>query len=210
MKASYLKPSFILLFVILALGFVLTGCKKEIPPPQEPAAKAPPAQDQAEKEKEFLSAPDAVTCKLEKTTVSKLDLPKNHMASFVHRMERENKQDIKEGRIILANRQYKILLGEKPEREFYIYDIETGIGPYWWGSWSLHSYHKIGDKFIELLISTAKLPPGNKKTTQANHGGKGGWELEKAEFSGRSTEGNVAAQPVRWRILTGPTGYVPW
>ena len=59
MKASNHKASFILLSVILTLGFILAGCKKETPPPQELTAK----------EKEFLSAPDAVTCELEKTTI---------------------------------------------------------------------------------------------------------------------------------------------
>jgi hypothetical protein len=199
MKVSYLKASFILLFLILALGFVLTGCKKETPPPQEPAAKAPTAQDQLVKEKEFLSAPDAVTCKLEKTTISKLDLPKNHMASFIHRMEQQNKQDIKEGQIILADRSYKILLGERPEREFYIYDVETGIGPYWWGSWSLHSYHKLGDKFFEFML----IEGGTKIAAQPYKGllgtimaGKGGRELEKVEFNGSVYQKDSVAAPI--------------
>ena len=199
MKTSYLKANFTLLSVFLSLGFVLTGCKKETPPPQKPAASTPSVQYQTAKEKEFLSAPDVVTCQLEKTTISKLDLPKNHMASFVHRMERENKQDIKAGKIILANRPYKILLGERPEREFYIYDIETGIGSYWWGSWSLHSYHKIGDKFFEFML----IEGGTKIAARQYTGplgtitvGKGGRELEKVEFNGSVHQKENVAAPI--------------
>jgi hypothetical protein len=199
MKTSYLKASFILLSVSLSLGFVLTGCKKETPSQQEVSAPAPSAQDQAAKEKEFLSAPDVVTCQLEKTTISKLDLPKNHMALFVHRMEQENRQDIKAGRIILANRPYKILLGEKPEREFYIDDVETGVSPYWWGSWSLHSYQKIGDKFFEFML----IEDGKKIAARPYTGpvgiimvGKGGRELEKVEFNGSVHQKESIAAPI--------------
>ena len=199
MKASYLKTSFIILSILASLEFITGGCKKETPTPQEPAAKALPTQEQLVKEREFLSAPDAVTCKLEKNTISKLDLPKNHMASFVHRMEREKKEDIKQGQIILADRSYKILLGERPEREFYIYDVETGIGPYWWGSWSLHSYHKIGDKFFEFML----FEEGTKIAARPYTGplgtimvDKGGRELEKVEFSGSVHQKESVAAPI--------------
>jgi hypothetical protein len=205
MKTSYLKASFIILFVIPLLGFVLTGCKKQTPPLQEqttvkePAAPTPPTPEQIAKEKEFPSSPDVVTCKLEKTTISKLNLPQNHMASFIHRMERENRQDLKQGQITLVNRKYKILLGEKPEREFYIYDIETGIGPYWWGSWSLHSYHKIGDNFFKFRL----IEDGKKIAAQPYNGpfgtikvGKGGRELEKVEFNGSVHQKESVAAPI--------------
>jgi hypothetical protein len=200
MKESYLKACFILL-----LGFVLTGCKKESPPPQEqtttkkPATPALPSQDQIVKEKEFLSAPDVVTCELEKTTISKLNLPQKNTASFIRRMERENRQDLKQGQITLANRKYKILLGEKPEREFYLYDTETGIGPYWWGSWSLHSYHKIGDNFFEFRL----IEDGKKIAAQQYNGpfgtikvGKGGRKLEKVEFNGSVHQKESVAAPI--------------
>jgi hypothetical protein len=215
MKAPFLKASFILLSAFLCLGLVLVGCKKETPPPQKPATSAPstqdqtttkeqaatvkPEQDQAAKEKEFLSATDAVTCELEKTTISKLNLPPNHMASFVRRMERENRQDLKQGQITLANRSYKILLGEKPEREFYIYDIESGIGPYWWGSWSLHSYHKLNDVFYEFML----IEDGTKLAARSYKGplgtimvGKGGRELEKVEFNGSVYQKENIAAPI--------------
>ena len=61
MKTSYLKASCILLPLVLALGFVLTGCKKETPPPQNLTTK----------EKEFLSAPDAVTCEFERIKIDR-------------------------------------------------------------------------------------------------------------------------------------------
>ena len=197
MKASHLKASFILLSVILLLGFVIVGCKKETPPPQEPAATAPPTQDQIAIEKEFLSAPDIVTCELEKTTISKLDLPQYHMASFIRRMERENRENIKKGRITLANRPYKIVLGERPKSEFFLYDIEKGFGPNWWGSWSLHSYHKIDDKFFEFML----IDGGQKMAARPYKGkigiikaGKGGRELENVEFKGSVyKQGSISA-----------------
>jgi hypothetical protein len=199
MKASYLKESFILLSAILLLGFVLTGCKKETPPPQEAAAPAPPTPEQVAKEKEFLSTPDAVTCELEKTTLSKLDLPQQHTAFFINRMERKNRENVKQAQITLANRSYKILLGDKPGSEFYIYDIETGIGPYWLGSWSLHSYHKIRDEFFEFML----IEDGTKLAARSYKGplgtiivGKGGRELEKVEFNGSLLQKENGAAPI--------------
>jgi hypothetical protein len=215
MKTSILKASFILLSVFLSLGFVLTGCKKETPTPKEQAASASstqeqtttkeptllvtPAQDQLAKEKEFLSAPDAVTCELEKTTISKLDLPRNNMASFIRRMERENRENVKQSQITLANRPFKVILADKPEREFYLYDTETGIGPYWWGSWSLHSYHKIDDKFFEFML----IEDGTKIAARSYKGplgtikaGKGGRELEKVVFKGSVHQQGQVAAPI--------------
>jgi hypothetical protein len=197
MKASYLKASRILLCFVIVPSCVLTGCKKEPPPPQEPTATVPPTQEQLTKEKEFLSAPDVVTCELEKSTISKLDLPQNNMASFIRRMERENRENVKQAQITLANRPLKVILADKPEREFYLYDTETGIGPYWWGSWSLHSYHKIEDKFFEFML----IEDGTKIAARPYKGplgtimaGKGGRELEKVEFNGSvHQKANVAA-----------------
>jgi hypothetical protein len=191
--------------VFLILGFILTGCKKETPPPQEPAAAeeptspAPPAQDQLAKEKEFLSAPDVVTCELEKTTISKLDLPLRNMASFIRRMERDNRENVKQAQITLGNRQCKVILGDKPEREFYLYETETVKGPYWWGSWSLNSYHKIGDEFFEFML----IEDGNKIAARPYKGslgtikvGKGGRELEKVEFKGSVHQQGQIAAPI--------------
>jgi len=205
MKASFLKSNFIVLFVILLLGFALTGCKKETPPPQEqattkePFAPAPPAQDQLAKEKEFLSAPDVVTCGLEKTTISKLNLPQNNMVSFIRRMERENRENVKQAQFTLANRPCKVILGDKPEREFYLYDTGTGKGPYWWGSWSLNSYHKIDDKFFEFKV----IEDGNKIAARPYKGplgtikvGKGDRELEKVEFNGSVHQKDSVAAPI--------------
>jgi len=199
MKASFLKSRLILLSLILMLDFVMIGCKKETPPPQEAAAPAPPTPEQVAKEKEFLSAPDVVICKLEKTTISKLNLPQNNMASFIRRMERENRKNVKQAQITLANRSCKVILGDKPGGEFYIYDIETGIGPYWWGSWSLHSYHKLGDEFFEFML----IDDGNKIAARPYKGplgtimvGRGGRELEKVEFNGSLLQKETGAAPI--------------
>ena len=199
MKASFLKAGFILLCLILVPGFILTGCKKETPSPREPVASTTSTQDQTAEEKEFLSAPDVVTCELEKTTISKLDLPQNNMASFIRRMERENRENVKQAQITLANHPFKAIFGDKPEREFYLYDTETGIGSYWWGSWSLHSYHKIDDKFFKFML----IEDGTKIAARSYTGplgiimaGKGGRELEKVEFKGSLKQDVYVAVPV--------------
>ena len=199
MKASRLKACCILLSFILALGFVLPGCKKETPPPQEPSATPASTQEQAAKEKEFLSDPDVVTCKLKKTTISRLDFPKKRPPSFLRRMERENRENVKQGQITLANRPFKILLGDRPEREFFLFDVEKGFGPYWWGSWSLHSYHKIDDNFFEFML----IEEGTKIAARPYKGqlgtikvGKGGRDLEKVEFNGSVNQQGSAAAPI--------------
>ena len=215
MKASYLKAGFVLLYLVPALGFALGGCKKETPPQQEaaapppttkekatakePAEKPSPEQEISAREKQFLSDPDVVICELKQTTISKLDLPRNNMASFIRRMERENRENVKQAQITLANRPLKVILGDKPEREFYLYDTDTGIGPYWWGSWSLHSYHKINDKFIEFM----QVEDGTKIAARPYKGplgtimiGKGGRELEKVEFKGSVHQKDNVAAPI--------------
>ena len=199
MKASCLKASCILLSLVLGLGFFLPGCKKETPPPQEPTAPPTSTPDQAAMEKEFLADPDAVTCELEKTTISKLDLPKNHMASFIRRMEREKRKDVKQGQITLAGRPFKVLLGDRPEREFYLHDVEKEFGPYWWGSWSLHSYHKIDETYYQFATTEGDT----KLSVRPYKGelgvfriGKGNRQLEKAEFKGSLKQTGAVAAPV--------------
>ncbi|MHC4534440.1 MAG: hypothetical protein ACYS6K_10850 [Planctomycetota bacterium] len=210
------------LLLICLIAFVLfcPGCKKESSPPEEPDAtvtssrdetvkekessqpekpKAPVILTQVEdvKEKEFLSDPDAVTAKLENTTISQLDFPNNLLPSFVRRMERANKEDLKQAELTVASQQFKVLLGERPEREFCLYDMQKGFSPYWWGSWSLHSYHKIDDEFFEFML----LENGTKIIGRPYKGelgvikvGKGGRDLEKAEFTGSVRQaGNVSA-----------------
>lgn len=178
MKALHLKAGCILLSVILTLGLVVVGCKKETPPPQELTAK----------EKEFLSAPDAVTCELEKIKISKIDIPKGKASSIIDYMERHNRRHVKQAQITLANWPLKIILGFNPEREFYVYDIEKGfIIPYSWTSYNLYSYHNIDDELYEFMLiendtkiaaRPYKGPLGTIKL------GKGGRELEKVEFKG--------------------------
>jgi len=199
MKASRAKASCIALFAILGLGFILPGCKKEAPPPQEPGAPPVSTQDQAVKEKEFLSDPDVVTCAFETTTISQLDLPKDRLPSFVRRMEQQSKEEVKQGAITLAGRPFKVFLGERPEREFYLFDVEKKFGPYWWGSWSLNSYHKIDDTFYEFMVVDA----GAKIAARPYKGelgvikvGKGGRELEKVEFNGSVHQSGGVSAPI--------------
>lgn len=186
MKASCPRASWIVLFSILGLEFILPGCKKETPPPQ-PGAPQTSTQDQAAREREFLADSNVVTSELEKAAILTLDIPKERWPSFVRRMEQQNKEGVKQGTITLANRPFMVLLGENPQREFYLYDVEKKFGPYWWGSWSLHSYHKIDDTFYEFMAVDA----GGKIAARPYKGelgvikvGKGGRELEKVEFNG--------------------------
>jgi hypothetical protein len=198
MKASRPRASRIVLFAVLGLGFLLSGCKKEAPP-QEPGAPPVSTQEQAAKEKEFLADADVVTCELESTTISKLDIPKERWPSFVRRMEQQSKEGVKQGTITLAGRPFKVLLGQNPQREFYLYDVEKKFGPYWWGSWSLHSYHKIDDAFYEFMT----LDAGRKIATRPYKGevglikvGRGGRELEKVEFSGSVHQAGYVSAPI--------------
>jgi len=114
-------------------------------------------------------------------------------------MERQNKEDIKQVQITLVNRPFKIFLGERPEREFFLFDVEKGYGPYWWGSWSLHSYHKIDDKFFEFML----IEEGTKIAGRPYKGelgviklGKGGRELEKVEFNGSVYQQGKVSVPI--------------
>ncbi len=184
------KARRILWTLLLAVGWVLPG-------PTASAAAA--GQEQAARAKEFLSEPNVVTCTLTTTTISALDLPDNRLPSFIRRLQQQKKEDVKQGQITLAQRPFRVLLGERPEQEFYLYDVEKKFGPYWWGSWSLYSYHKIDDKFYEfaLLEGGAKLaarpyrgPLGTIKV------GKGKRELNKVEFNGSVHQKGYVAAPI--------------
>ena len=170
------------------------------------------SQDEhATKVKEFLADPNVTTCTLTTTAISQLGLPNNRMPSFIRRMEREKKDTVKDGRITLADRPFRVLLGERPEREFYLFDIDKQFGPYWWGSWSLHSYHKIDSQFYEFVL----LEDGAKIAARPYRGplgtiqvGKGGRELDKVEFNGSVHQKGSVAAPIgtikeHW---TGPVG----
>lgn len=194
-----MKHAKLLLICLIAVGFFCPGCKKESSPPEEPNEPAVSSKDEDAKEKGFLSDPDVVTAKFENTTISKLDFLKDRQPSFIRRMERANKEDIKQADITIGNRPFKVLLGERPEREFYLYDVQKGFGPYWWGSWSLHSYHKIGDKFFEFML----LENGTKIAGRPYKGelgvikvGKGGRELEKVEFNGSVYQAGYISAPI--------------
>jgi hypothetical protein len=114
-------------------------------------------------------------------------------------MERANKEDLKQAEFNIANQSFKVLLGEKPEREFYLYDVQKGFGPYWWGSWSLHSYHKIGDELFEFML----LENGTKIACRPYKGelgvikvGKGGRDVEKVEFKGSVEKAGSISVPI--------------
>jgi len=103
------------------------------------------------------------------------------MPSFVRRMERDNREDVKQAQLTLTGRSFKVVLGDRPEREFFLYDVEKEFGPYWWGSWSLHSYHKIDDEFFEFML----VEDGAKIAARQYKGdigiikvGKGGREIQ--------------------------------
>jgi len=199
MKASRPGASCIVLLAVLGLEFILPGCKKETPP-AKPGAPQVSAQEQAAREKEFLSDPDVVTCKLDEATLAKLDIPEERWPSFVHRIEQQqNKESVQQGTITLAGRPFKVLLGQNPQREFYLYDVEKKFGPYWWGSWSLDSYHKIDDTFYEFMAVDA----GGKIAARPYTGelgliqvGKGGRELEKVEFNGSVHKAGSVSAPI--------------
>jgi hypothetical protein len=196
MKTSCLKASFILLSLILTLCFFLAGCKKEGPPT---STSRKSTQEQAAREKEFLSDPGLVSCKLETTTISRIDLEKKHRPSFIRRMERDNREDVKEGEITIANRPFKILLGDRPEREFYLHDVEKEFGPYWWGSWSLHSYHMIDDTYYQFATLKGETKLGvrpYKGELGVFRAGKGNRQLEKAEFKGSLKQAGSVSVPV--------------
>ena len=181
MKSSSLKIGRILSAIILIPAIVTAGDKN------------------SSRQKDFLSDPDVVTCELKDITIDKLDLPKNSVPSFVRRMERENRKDLKKGQITIANRPFMVLLGESPEQEFFLYDIEKKIAPYWWGSWSLHSYHIIDGKFYEFILTNdgkkiaARPYKGELGTIKV---GKGGRELEKVEFKGSVHQKASVAAPI--------------
>jgi hypothetical protein len=186
MKAYYLKAGFILLLVILVIGFILMVHEKETPPPIELTAK----------EKEFLSVPGAMTCELEKIKISKLDLPDGPMTTnFFNDMDQLNRHYVKQSKITLANRPFKIILGFHPEREFYIYDMKKGFCPSWSGSHNLYSYHKFDNTFYEFML----IENGTKIAARPYTGplgiikfSKGSRELEKVKFWGSlKKEGDV-------------------
>jgi len=194
-------------------AFALPGCKQDSPPTEEPNAPtsteeqtaqstetlADPEEDKTVPNADFLADPDVATCAFEKTTISQLDIPKKEWPSFVRRMERAEKEDLKKAEIEIAGRSFKVLLGERPEREFFLFDVDKSFGPYWWGSWSLHSYHKIDDDFFEFTL----IEDGAKIAGRPYRGefgvikvGKGGRDLEKAEFNGSVNQAGSVAAPI--------------
>ncbi len=157
-----------------------------------------PPKDQITEEA-FLASKDVVQCKLKDTTIAKLDMSKNKLPSFVRRMEQKGENDLKQGLIKLAGRDFKILLGETLGREFFLYDVEKGKAPYWWGSWSLHAYHLLDNTFYEFMLVNndsdiaARPYTGDLGVFKLGHGGRA---ISKMEFSGSIHQAKSVAAPV--------------
>lgn len=194
---SILKKRLLVFSILMILLLIGPGCKKSSsskrPSPDYPAAK--PIVD----EKEFLADPDVTTCALEKTTLSKLNLTDQNTPSFVYRMKQENKEDLWQGEITLANRKFKILLGEHPGFEFYLFDMENYFAPCGWGSQSLYSYHNIDDTFYQFQL----IENSRKLAAHPYRGelgliriGKGNRTLEKIEFMGSVRQANTVSVPI--------------
>ena len=144
-------------------------------------------QEKSSREEEFLKSPDVAICELKKTTISTMDFPRSGRPSFIHRMKSNNEEDLKYGSISFANREFKILLGKEPKRQFCLYDVKEGYAHYWWGSWNLHSKHKIAGRYYEFM----PYKNGTKLAVRPYNGelgviriGKGARKLDKAEFKG--------------------------
>jgi hypothetical protein len=194
---SFPKKWLLLASSLMILLFIGPGCKKSSSSKQ-PSTDYPAAK-QIVDEKEFLADPDVTTCELEKTTLSKLNLTDQNTPSFVYRMKQENKEDLWQSEITLANHKFEILLGERPGFEFYLCDTEKGFTPYGWGSQSLYSYHKIDDTFYQFQL----IENGRKLAAHPYRGelgiiriGKGSRNLEKIEFNGSLRKADAASVPV--------------
>jgi hypothetical protein len=157
------------------------------------------AADGTAKEKAFLADPDVAVSVLEKTTVSKLDWSSRQLPSFVRRMERAKKTDLRQAAITISGRPFKVLLGEQLDHEFCLLDVEKGIAPYWWGSWSLHSFHKIDKTYYQFVLvdneTRIAVRPyrGDIGTIKV---GKGGRAIEKAEFNGSVMQAGSMSAPI--------------
>jgi len=197
MKALRLPTCWILLFAIPALAWSLPET-------------ADAASDQAAREKAFLASPEVAIAELVPCKIADLTYPKDK-PSFIYRMERANKEDVKTAELTVAGRQFKIILGERLERDFYLYDVATANAPYWWGAWSAHSYHKIGDRFFQFMI----VEDGTKIAGRVYQGplgtikvGKGDRDLEKVEFNGSVMQKDSVSAPIgvieeRWPESVG-------
>lgn len=188
MKASRQLVSWFLLGCVSILVFLLVG---------HAGAAAP--VDQAAREKAFLASPDVAIADLVETMIEKLDFPKNRQPSFLRRMQQQNRLKVKTAEITVAGHLFRVIVGENPTSEFYLHDVVPANGPYWWGSWSLHSYHKIGEKFYEFML----VEDGEKIAGRVYGGpmgtitvGKGGRDIGKAEFNGSVHAKDSVSAPI--------------
>jgi hypothetical protein len=195
MNTPYSMPTRFTLMFLLTLGlFPGLGGRQSVYATEQII----PPKDQVT-EKAFLASKGVVKCKLKETTISKLDIPKNKLPSFVRRMEQKGNNDLKQGLIKLAGRDIKILLGETLGRDFFVYDVGKGKAPYWWGSWSLHAYHLLDNTFYEFMLVNndseiaARPYTGDLGVFKLGHGER---TVSKMEFSGSVHQPKSVAAPV--------------
>ncbi|MCK5000957.1 MAG: hypothetical protein KAS23_15550 [Anaerohalosphaera sp.] len=191
----------VVLGILILMMTWMSGCEKKAdvvePNPTEQTTTEKKTVDQNAAEKEFISASDVSFCELEETTISRLGMASP--PSFVRRMERAKRDNLKQGTITLSGRKYKVLLGDDPKQEFHVLDIEKNTAPYWWGAWSVHSKHMLDGKFYEFML----IENGDKLAGRPYTGefgtfklGKGGRTLEKMEMSGSIKQAGYIAAPV--------------
>ena len=114
-------------------------------------------------------------------------------------MKRDNRNKLKQGTIRLEGRKYDVLLGDKPAREFSVFDVKAKYAPYWWGSWSLHSTHLLNGKFYEfMLIENGSKLAGRPYTGELGTFklGKGNRELKEIKMSGSLKQAGDRSAPI--------------
>jgi hypothetical protein len=155
--------------------------------------------DPSARVKDFLGDPNVVTAALVTKEASQLVLPGGRRSPVLARLQQERTGTVKEGELTLARRPFRVFLGPQLEREFCLYDVQKGYAPYWWGSWSLHSYHKIDDQFYEFVL----LEDGARIAARPYRGplgtikvGKGNRTLDKVEFNGSVFQKGHVAAPI--------------
>ncbi len=204
-----MKPQYKLLIGLLVMAGFLFYLRHTPPPIEEPVSSeeviegvstAQPlelTEAQLARAQAFEADPKVVTTELEETTTQDTVIPGQIPPPFIQRMEQEGRTAVKVAKLTVEDRTVQLYLGDRPEREFYLYDVTGGMGPYWWGAWNLYSYHKLGDHFYEFALLDDGHKVGGRRYTGALGTfkiGKGGRDLEKIEFRGSvMQEGRVSA-----------------
>ena len=85
----HVKYSLLLYFLLLAVFFILNGCRKKPQEPQPPETTV--KQELTQQEKDFLNDPEAVICELKEAKADSLNLSTSNLPYFARRAQRENK-----------------------------------------------------------------------------------------------------------------------